>query len=82
MNSITVSIRQVKHSDGVIHWMLENGNHVATSFGPDMAEKAERLAKDVAQESGTRLLYAPTDIGKAVVCERTDAGYVFPTASK
>jgi hypothetical protein len=82
MNSITVSIRKVQHNDGAIHWVLENGDQSASSFGPDMRTKAERVAKEVAKESGMRLLYEATDLGKAVVCERTDAGYVFPVASK
>ena len=81
MNSITVSLRKVQHSDGVIHWLIENGSNIATSFGPDMDKQAERVAKAAAKASGMRLLYATTDLGKAVVCERTDAGYVFPIAN-
>lgn len=82
MNSLTVSIRKVQHSDGVIHWLLENASNVATSFGPDMDKQAERVAKDAANASGMRLLYATTDLGKSVVCQRTADGFVFPIDSK
>ena len=82
MNSITVSIRKIQHSDGVTHWLLENGTNVATSFGSDLDKQAERVAKDAAKASGMRLLYAKTDLGKEVVRERTEAGYVFPVDTK
>ena len=77
MNSITVSVRSIRHTDSIAY-VVESGEHVLPVLRNDFHECACIVAKRIAKEEGLRLVYAD----KQLVFERTDAGFVFQTASK